>query len=273
MTISKDNISAPLGTVDQMERSHIDLQVATARAYPRDLARVKKTVIDIITMDIAVAESCGYAVSGGGENVTGMSVHLARLLAQNFGNIRAESKVVEITDSEVVSRGTAWDLESNYAVSYEVRRSIMDKAGIRLSDDMITVTGNAANAIAYRNAVLAVIPRALSDAAYEAAQKMVADAMGSSEKLETRRKKAFSGLYRTYRITQAEVLALIGKKTIAQVDAKALSVLLKYEQSLKDGDTTAEELMADIRKANMKNKKSELRKKQSKGKASKHGML
>lgn len=37
---------------------------------------------------------------------------------------------------------------------------------------MITVTGNAANSIAYRNAVFAVIPKAITDRIYYAAQSL-----------------------------------------------------------------------------------------------------
>ena len=45
--------------------------------------------------------------------------------------MRTEAKVVQITDTQVVSRGTAWDLEKNVASAFEVRRSIIDKNGKR----------------------------------------------------------------------------------------------------------------------------------------------
>jgi len=104
-------------------------------------------------MDVETAQSMGYALQRGGKPITGPSVHLAKLVVSNWGNMRTEAKVVEVTDKEVVSRGIAWDLEANTASSFEVRRKITDKYGKRFNDDMITVTGNAANSIAYRNAV------------------------------------------------------------------------------------------------------------------------
>lgn len=35
--------------------------------------------------------------------------------------MRAEAKVVQITDKQVISRGTCWDLENNVATAFEVR--------------------------------------------------------------------------------------------------------------------------------------------------------
>ena len=121
------------------------------------------------------AQSCGYALPRGGKPITGPSVHLAKLIVSNWGNVRAEAKVVQITDKQVISRGTCWDLENNVATAFEVRRSIVGKGGQRYSDDMITVTGNAANAIAYRNAVFSVIPKAVTDKVYQAAQHFITD--------------------------------------------------------------------------------------------------
>lgn len=57
----------------------------------------------------------------------------------------------------------------------------------RYNDDMIAVTGNAANAI-YRNAVLAVIPKGITDAAYKAAQELITGDLSDQTKLVSRRK-------------------------------------------------------------------------------------
>ena len=155
--------------IDAVERANVDSQVATAKQYPRDLARSVNNSIAMATMDAATAQSCGYALPRGGKPITGPSVHLAKLIVSNWGNMRAEAKVVQITDKQVISRGTCWDLENNVATAFEVRRSIIGKGGKRFSDDMITVTGNAANSIAYRNAVFSVIPKAIIDKVYQAA--------------------------------------------------------------------------------------------------------
>lgn len=251
--------------VDAVEKAAVDVQVSTAKAYPRNLARVKNNVVALATMDKKTAESCSYALPRGGKPITGPSVHLARILAQQYGNMRAEAKVVEITDKQVVSRGTAWDLESNYAVSFEVRRSIIDKYGKRYSEDMITVTGNAANAIAYRNSVLAVIPKGITDAAYNAAQDLITGDLSDEIKLVARRKKALDFFRDEYGISEKEVLKMLGKNSVSQIKAEQIKILVSTEQALKDGDTTVEELMKDIRTPSVDEKKKEM--KDNKGKA------
>ena len=251
-------VEAKVMQLDIVERANVDVQVSTAKMYPRDLTRVKNNSMALVTMDRETAQSCSYALPRGGKPITGPSVHLARILAQQFGNLRAEAKVVEITDKHVVSRATAWDLESNYAVAFEVRRSITGKHG-RYSDDMITVTGNAANAIAYRNAVLAIIPKGVSDAAYKAAQQLITGDLSDETKLIARRKKAIDFFKDEYSITEKEVVKMLGKQTVNQIKADEIAILLSTGQALKDGDTTVEELMKDIRKPTINEKKEKLK--------------
>lgn len=168
--------------------------------------------------------------------------------------MRAEAKVVQITDKQVISRGTCWDLENNVATAFEVRRSIVGKGGKRFTDDMITVTGNAANAIAYRNAVFSVIPKAITDKVYQAAQHFITGDLSDEEKLVARRKKCIDFFKDEYGITEQEVVMLCGKQTVNQIKADQIALLLGITQSLTDGDTTVDELMKPYRKE--ENKKS-----------------
>ena len=233
--------------VDAVERANVDSQVATAKQYPRDLMRSINNSIAMATMDYNTAQSCGYALPRGGKPITGPSVHLAKLIVSNYGNLRAEAKVVQITDKQVISRGTCWDLENNVATAFEVRRSIVGKGGKRFSDDMITVTGNAANAIAYRNAVFSVIPKAITDKVYQAAQRFITGDLSDEEKIISRRKKCIDFFKDEYGITEEEVVMLCGKQTVNQIKAEQIALLLGITQSLKDGDTTVEELMKPYR--------------------------
>lgn len=233
--------------VDAVERANVDSQVATAKQYPRDLMRSVNNSIAMATMDYNTAQSCGYALPRGGKPITGPSVHLAKLIVSNWGNMRAEAKVVQITDKQVISRGTCWDLENNVATAFEVRRSIVGKGGKRFSDDMITVTGNAANSIAYRNAVFSVIPKAITDKVYQAAQRFITGDLSDEEKIISRRKKCIDFFKDEYGITEEEVVMLCGKQTVNQIKADQIALLLGITQSLKDGDTTVEELMKPYR--------------------------
>lgn len=236
-------------SVDAMERANVDSQVATAKQYPRNIRRSIDNSIVMATMDNETAQSCGYALPRGGKPITGPSVHLAKIIVSNWGNMRTEAKVVQITDKQIISRGTAWDLETNVASAFEVRRSIVDKKGNRFSDDMITVTGNAANSIAYRNAVFSVVPKAVVDKVYKAAQKCITGDLSDNDKMLKRRNDAIRFFYDEWGITEEEVIKLCGKHTVNQIKAEEIALLLGMAQSLKDGDTTVEELMKPIRES------------------------
>lgn len=254
LQVEAPNPARLVASLDRAERANIDIQVSTAKQYPRSISRCANNAVAIATMDKDTAQSCGYALPRGGKPITGPSVHLAKIIAQQYGNLRAEAKVVEITDRQVVSRGTAWDLENNYAVAFEVRRSIVGRNGNRFTDDMITVTGNAANSIAYRNAIFGVVPKSITDKAYKAAQHLITGDLSDEEKLIKRRDGAIKHFVDTYAITEEEVIKLCGKHTVNQIQAGEIALLLGFAQSLKDGDTTVEELMAPFRKGKAKTK-------------------
>lgn len=239
--------------LDTIERANVDSQIATAKQYPRDLRRAINNSIAMATLDVPTAQSCGYALPRGGKPITGPSVHLAKLIVSNYGNIRAEAKVVQITDKQVISRGTCWDLENNVATAFEVRRSIIGRSGQRFSDDMITVTGNAANAIAYRNAVFSVIPKAITDKVYQAAQHTITGDLSDEDKIIARRKKCIDFFKDEFGISEKEVVMLCGKQTVNQIKANEIALLLGITQSLTDGDTTVDDLMKPYRKEETKN--------------------
>ena len=247
--------------LDELERANVDVQVSTAKRYPRDMRRSVNNSIVMATMNEEVARSCGYALPRGGKPVTGPSVHLAKIIVSNWGNMRTEAKVVQITDKQVISRGTAWDLENNVASAFEVRRSIVDKYGKRYSDDMITVTGNAANAIAYRNAVFAVIPKSITDRIYRAAQQFITGDLSDNDVLLKKRTKIFADFKNTYGIDENTVIKICGKTTDNQIGADEIALLVGLLQSLKDGDTTVDEVLDYVKspKEKVDDKKAELK--------------
>ena len=238
--------------MDAIEKANVDVQVATAKQFPRNVTRAIQNSIVMATIDPETAQMMRYALPRGGKPITGPSVHLAKLIVSNWGNVRAEAKVVQITDSQVVSRGTCWDLENNVATAIEVRRNIKGKNGQRFSDDMITVVGNAANSIAFRNAVFSAIPKAVTDKVYRAAQECITGDLSDEAKLLQKRTNCLKFFNDEYGITEEEVIKLCGKQTVNQIKADEIALMLGIYQSLKDGDTTVEEVMEPIRKEKKK---------------------
>lgn len=226
--------------VFNQERASLDVQIATAKAFPRMLKRSTEEAVAIVTMDKETAATCTYSVPRGGKSITGPSVHLAKILAQVWGNLRVEAKVVDIGQNQITSQAVAFDLEKNLAIKVEVKRSIMTKKG-RMSEDMIVVTGNAANSIALRNAVLSVIPRAVVDKVYKAAMRKITGDISDKDKFIARRKQVMDGLKETYSLSEEEILAPIGKAAVDHITGEDLVVLIGIGQAIKDGDTTIEE--------------------------------
>lgn len=220
----------------QQDRAAIDIQISTAKAYPRNIKRAIENSIAIVTMDQKTASTCTYSVPRAGKAITGPSVHLAKILAQNWGNLRVEAKVVGIDARQVTCQAVCFDLENNLAIKVEVKRSIMTNKG-RMTDDMITVTGNAGNSIALRNAVLSVIPKAIVDKVYEEAKSKITGDVSDKTKLLARRKQVIDGLKDTYSLTEAEIIGAVGKASVDHLTSDDLVVLIGIGTSIKDGDT------------------------------------
>lgn len=222
--------------VYSQDKAQIDVQIATAKAYPRNIKRAMENALAIVTIDKETAETCTYSVPRGGKPITGPSVHLAKILAQVWGNMRVEAKVVSIDATQVTSEAVCFDLETNLAIKTQVKRSIVGSKG-RFNADMITVTGNAANSIAMRNAILSVIPKAIVDKVYNTAKAEITGDVSEPTKLIARRKQVFDGLKNTYELTEKEILSAIGKAAIDHVTADDLVVLIGIGRAIKDGDT------------------------------------
>lgn len=241
---------------EYQDRAQVDIQIATAKKYPRDVKRSRDNAIAIVTMDKDTASSCGYSLPRGGKSVSGPSVHLANILAQTWGNMRVEAKVIGADKTHVTSQATCFDLENNLAVRIEVKRRITDKYGKRFNDDMITVTGNAANSIAKRNAILSVIPKSVVESTYNAAQQMITGDISDENKLISKRKNVFEGYQNTHGLNENQVLSLIGLRSINQVKKDELVQLIGIAQAIKDGDTTVEELLVGIQPSSEKKAES-----------------
>lgn len=223
--------------------SLIDTQVATAKQYPRDLQAVTNDATVMATLDPETAQMCKYAVPRGGDLITGPSVHLAKIIASNWGNMRIESRVTDTTDTHIVSEAVCFDLEKNVAVKVQVMRKITNKYGKKFNDDLITVTGNAANSIALRNAVFSVIPKAITDKIYRACETVIKQGSGNKT-LSQRITGAINYFKTTHNISQAQIFDLFSVSKKSEMTDEHLSSLLAINQAIVDGDTTPQQAFA-----------------------------
>lgn len=246
------------------EKASIDIQISTAHAFPRNVKSCVEEALYTATMDVETAMTCGYSVPRGGKAITGPSVHLAKIIMQSWGNFRGESKVTIVADKYVESEAVAWDLQKNVAVKATVKRSIMTSSG-KMKDDMILVTGNAANSIALRNAIFSVIPKAVTEKVYRASQQKI---IGDASEFNKKVKDVFKAFKKAYDKEEADVLKIVGKTKIEQLTNDDLVTLIGVGQALKDGDTTVDVVFkspaktGDEKKADLKKKQEEEREKE-----------
>ena len=224
------------------ERASIDTQVATAKKYPRNLKRVKDNSVGIACMNKETAEACRYAKPVGGKNITGPSVHLARIVCQQYGNIRVQQRIKQITEKTIIAEAVAFDMETNYAVCVEARRSIVGKNGHRYTESVIETNAMAILAIAERNAILKVVPKSIIDTVYDEAFKCANGDLTDNAKLILARDKAIEFFKNEYGASEEEVVASLGLKTKEAIKAEHIVDLRGFIQALKDKDISADEL-------------------------------
>ena len=252
--------STGLDVFEAQERAAIDIQISTAKRYPRNLRKIVDSCIVIATMDKETAEACRYAKPVGGKNVTGASVHLARILSQQYGNIRVQQRIKQITDRAIVGEAVAFDLETNYAVCVEARRSIIDKNGKRYSDSVIETNAMAILAIAERNAILKIIPKSIVDKVYNEAFNCAYGDLSDQAKLLKERERIFREFKNTYAIDEVDVVNCIGLNTKEAVRPEHIADLRGYLQALKDKELAVEDIIKKgAKKASPEEKKDNLR--------------
>ena len=231
--------------IQAIDRAEVDVQIATAKQYPRDVAKVLNLIRTYGQMDVETAQECFYSLSRGSNPVEGVSVRFAEIVAGAWGNLRVATRIIGNDGKTITAQGIAHDLETNLAVSVEVKRRITDKNGRTFSEDMQVVTGNAASAIAFRNAVLKVVPKAVTK---KVTDEIKAVAMGSTKDIATRR-TAMLDYVKKFNITEEQVLFFCGVQTTENIDNQMLFNLRGALNAINEGGSTVEELFIEPLKA------------------------
>ena len=222
--------------------AEIDMQIATAKKYPRDTAAAVRNIAEMAMLDEETAQDCFYVLHRNGANGTtttieGLSVRMAEIIASNWGNLRVATRIIGNDGKTITAQGLCHDLQSNVAVSNETKRKITDKQGRTYSEDMQVVTGNAACAIAFRNAVLKVVPKAVLKKVIEEVRKM---ALGKSIDLETARQNAIA-YFAKQNVTEEQILAYLGRDSREAITQEDVYTLRATLNAIKEGTTSIAE--------------------------------
>ena len=236
--LQPDAIAEAPTVVEQLTRGEVDMQVATAKRWPRSIQFFKQQAMALAVKSPEVARACFYILPRGGKKIEGPSIRLAEIVATSWTNLRCEARVLQVGDTMLTAQATCWDMQTNVLVRREVQRRITDKHGRRYQDDMVVVTGNAACSIALRNAIFSVVPRAYVDDIYQHCRRVAAGQRGS---LDDARKK-WLDWYAKRDVTKAQLLDLLDKPGIDDIDIDDITTLQGLATALAEGETTLEEL-------------------------------
>ncbi len=223
--------------LESLERATIDMQVATAKRFPRSLAVVKKRMLDLATLDQETAASCFYRLNRQGKMIEGPTIRLAEIAGSSFGNLRYGARVISNDGKVITAQGYCFDLETNVMSQVEVQRRITNREGQKYSEDMQVVTGNAACAIAARNAVFKVVPFAFIKPIFTAAKKAAVGDIKTLDERRTQMLKAFAALG----VNEKRILATLEKNGIEEIGLTELETLIGLHNAIEDKEQTVEE--------------------------------
>jgi hypothetical protein len=228
-------------TLSLINRAEIDMQISTAKKFPRSIKTFLNESLELATLNEKIAEECAYALprkeNGKVKMIEGPSARFGEIVASAWGNCRAGARVVAEDGQFVTAQGIFHDLEKNVAITYEVRRRITGKSGQKFSADMVAVTGNAACSIALRNAILKGVPKAFWIGPYEESRKT---AMGNAKTLVSRRGDAI-GYFKKFGVTEEQICGVLEVKGIDDIGLEELATLTAIKNAIKEGDTTVEQ--------------------------------
>ena len=221
-----------------LTKAEIDTQISTAKAFPRSLTKFREKALTMATLTEDIAASCTYSLPRSGSKLEGPSIRLAEIVAASYTNIQYGGRVIANDGKNITAQGVCIDLENNIKATVEVNRKITDKNGKTFNQDMQTVTGNAAIAIAVRNAILKVIPAALIADIQDQAKEV---ARGSAETLAVRRAKAIDW-FKSQGVTEAQLCEALEIAKVGDIDIDKLQTLTGMRAALKNGEATIQSL-------------------------------
>ena len=271
--MSGETIDAGTGEVVRVNETILAVETAaannavdTAKRYPRIVADFLNDLETWSCLDEGTAVSCFYSLPRGGKKIIGASARFAELAVCAWGNIEVGTRVVGEAEGFVIVEGICRDMQKNVSRRDQVRRPILDREGERYQQSVVESTIATATAIAGRNAILKVVPRALWEPVFNKALKL---ASGSGETTEEKRRVTFE--YLTVQLgvpeerlftyldgrkvpdwTNDDILALRGKARLlhegsSTVDAEFPEKLEKDPTSAQDSRAAASQAISGLK--------------------------
>lgn len=223
------------------EMEEVKGAIFLAKQFPRNVYDAERRILEACKRP-SLAQTAVYQYPRGGQKVTGPSIRLAEVVAQNWGNIDFGIKELEQREGESQVMAYAWDLETNTRQTkvFTVKHSLATKSGIKKLTDPRDIYEMVANqgARRVRACILGVIPGDVIEKATEQCQQTLA---GSSDKpIKDRITSMLKYFKEKHNVTQEMIEERFGYKadSFTEVDLVTAASIMN---SLKDGMATVED--------------------------------
>ncbi|MDQ0176029.1 hypothetical protein [Bacillus chungangensis] len=232
--------SQPQGNVLAQSTSSREMEevkgaIFMARQFPRNVFQAEQRILDSCKR-ISLAETAVYQYKRGSAKISGPSIRLAEVVAQNWGNIDSGIKELEQREGESDVMAYAWDLETNTRQTkvFTVKHSMKAKGSIKKLTDPRDIYEKVANdgARRLRSCILSVIPGDIVEKAIQQCEETLRG--NSNGPLKDRISNALNIFKGEYRVTQEMVEERFGynAESFSEYDYVEL---IKIYNSLKDG--------------------------------------
>ncbi len=238
-----EQVDSALAFAARHDAALLDVQVSTAKTYPRSIQKFQSDLESWCTLNRDAAIECFFSVPRDGKQIVGPSVRFAELVQSAYGNLVVDCQIIEEGKRFVIVSATCRDLERNVASRAQVRRNITTRSGKTYGAAMIETTIMAASAIARRNAIFQTVPKALWSPMYEKARNV---AHGDSKTFAARRGAIVKGL-REAGCDMQNVKAFLGGKDNKDVSADELILLELKLRALEANEVTPQAAFPDPR--------------------------
>lgn len=238
-TMQQGGVLAQASSSREMEE--VKGAIFLAKQFPRNYIDAERRILDACKRP-SLASTAMYSYPRGGTKVTGPSIRLAEVLAQNWGNLSYGIKELEQRDGESVAMAYCWDLETNVRQEkvFTVKHAIGTRNGLKKLTDPRDIYERVASdgARRLRACILGVIPGDV----VEMAVKQCEDTLRGNSKgpLKDRVSDAVNLFKEKYKVTQEMIEAKFGYNVSAFTEIDLVE-LGKIFNSLKDGMSKVED--------------------------------
>ena len=234
------SVTTEMAMTRQMQE--VQGQIIMAKRFPRNEAEAYANIMQACQRK-SLAERAEYEYTRGTSKVTGPSIRLAEVIAQNWGNIDFGYVELERSSTETKVLAQAWDLQTNtrqskvFTVSH-IRETKKGNYAITSSRDIYELIANQASR-RIRSCILSIIPGDVVESAIQQCRKTLLD--GEKKPLKDVVKNVVLAFQRDYNVPVESLEKYIGCKS-GSFSMNDCIRLRKVYNSIKDGMAKREEI-------------------------------